>query len=104
MIRSKKYDVKEFLTLYPHLRDCDRKLVASIWKYQIVEKFGMDYNKMTAEGILQLFSDGKLGNPTSIRRARAKYQEEIPSLRGESWSSRHRHAVVVSEEIKNWNK
>tara|TARA_R110002096_G_scaffold220851_2_gene409396 strand:- start:2325 stop:2639 length:315 start_codon:yes stop_codon:yes gene_type:complete len=104
MIKSNKFDLESFLVDYPHLRDCDRKLVASIWRWEISERLGLDFDSMTAFDILLLFSEGKLGNPTSIRRNRAKLQEHNPALRGKTWEARKAHSKVVKEEIKNWNK
>jgi len=96
--------VESFLVEAPHLRDCDRKLVASIWKYEVVHFLQLDYDKMSADDLMSVFSEGFLANPTSVRRVRAKLQEENVALRGRLWNHRHKNAKDVAQQIINWNE
>lgn len=77
--------VERLLRAKPHLRDNDDKLIASIW----YNDAGMaDNNDMPAIDLLNMFADGKLTNPETIRRSRQQLQEQNPGLRGESYTER----------------
>jgi hypothetical protein len=86
----------DLLTNKEHLRDNDQALIANIWWRELVTQ-GKD--KSTAFELLKVFSEGKLSNPESIRRARQKIQEEQPELRGESYRARHREQDNVKEQL-----
>ena len=86
----------DLLTNKEHLRDNDQALIANIWWRELVTQ-GKD--KSTAFELLKGFSEGKLSNPESIRRARQKIQEEQPELRGESYRARHREQDNVKEQL-----
>ena len=86
----------DLLTNKEHLRDNDQALIANIWWRELVTQ-GKD--KSTAFEMLKVFSEGKLSNPESIRRARQKIQEEQPELRGESYRARHREQDNVKEQL-----
>lgn len=79
-------NVEELLVNYPHLRDNDYKLVAT---YHLFELGGREKaNQITASEFLEKYANGKLTNTESIRRVRAKLQEDNPRLRGTKWSER----------------
>ncbi|MEY4334563.1 MAG: hypothetical protein RLZZ196_3313 [Bacteroidota bacterium] len=86
----------DLLTNKEHLRDNDQALIANIWWRELVTQ-GKD--KSTAFEMLKVFSEGKLSNPESIRRARQKIQEEQPELRGQSYRARHREQDNVKEQL-----
>ena len=86
----------DLLTNKEHLRDNDQALIANIWWRELVTQ-GKD--KSTAFEMLKVFSEGKLSNPESIRRARQKIQEEQPELRGESYRARHREQDNIKEQL-----
>jgi hypothetical protein len=86
----------DLLTNKEHLRDNDQALIANIWWRELVTQ-GKD--KSTAFEMLKVFSEGKLSNPESIRRARQKIQEEQPELRGQSYRVRHREQDNVKEQL-----
>ena len=74
-IKKKHSNIEKFLEQYPHLRDNDLKLLATVWKYQVNEVLKQDYQNMSADSFLRILADGKLANPASVRRHRAKLQE-----------------------------
>ena len=82
-----KDKVERLLKTHPHFRDSDNKLIAAYWFSEIKRK-GIDIDKMSAIDLLHLFADSKLTNPETIRRSRAKLQEEDSSLRGKNYSLR----------------
>ena len=79
--------VLELIKNYPSCRDSDNKLVANVWNKQLELK-GIDIKTLSATDLLKMFADGKLHNPTSLRRERAKYQEVNPHLRGFKYKER----------------
>jgi hypothetical protein len=89
----------DLLTNKEHLRDNDQALIANIWWRELVAQ-GKD--KITVFEFLKIFSEGKLSNPESIRRARAKIQEQQSELRGESYYERHKEEKRFRQEIINY--
>ncbi len=123
-----KNDIEKLLHLKHELRDNDNQLIAYLFKKQIVEssKVIKKYSRKADvipednlfwEGIdyvIHLLSAGSLPNTESIRRIRAKLQEEKPSLRGKKYTYRRRfekdyvknlNNVMSSVEVANdcWN-
>ena len=86
-IKKVKEQIIYYLNVYPHLRDNDEKLIATIWKDHIVENWG-ETSKMTGYDVLLLLAEGNLPNPESIRRSRCKIQEQSPQLRGVKYKKR----------------
>ena len=74
--------VRYWLEKYPYLRDNDNRLFANIWDKEL-EKYGVPRD--ARKHVLELIALGKLTPAPSIKRARAKLQEEIPTLRGEKY-------------------
>ena len=101
-IGKAKNKVFDLLTSTPRLRDNDNKLIASVWLKETKE-LGLDVQYTTAFDLLKCIADGKLTSSESIRRTRCKIQETTPSLRGTKYEDRHKAAVVVKQEIKNWS-
>ncbi|QDP56685.1 MAG: hypothetical protein Unbinned3205contig1001_20 [Prokaryotic dsDNA virus sp.] len=104
-MKIKKHEkiIKDFLTAKPHLRDNDMKLLASVWWQEIRSK-GLDLHSYSAHETLELLANGKLSNPSSIRRCRAKLQELHPELRGNRYKDRQKNQrSEVATEIKHWN-
>tara|TARA_R110000868_G_scaffold74337_13_gene215058 strand:+ start:34825 stop:35127 length:303 start_codon:yes stop_codon:yes gene_type:complete len=92
-MKSTKPKIEELLKSRPHLRDDDNKLIANIWFNEV------DDINITAKEFLTLFAEGGLTSPESIRRMRAKLQEESPEYRGENYAARHKEKDVVTEGI-----
>ena len=81
-----KDKVKFWLEKHEHLRDDDNRLCANIWNEEL--KIYINLDKSTARDFLRLYSFGKITPAPSIKRARAKLQEEEPKYRGEKYYKR----------------
>ena len=79
-----KDKIKTLLTKYPRFRDSDNKLIAAYWLEELKRK-GLNPDEMSGIEFLHQFADSKITNPETIRRSRAKLQEEDSSLRGETY-------------------
>ena len=77
-----KEKVKYWLDKYPSLRDDDNRLSANIWSEELIEKV------FEVSQFLIVYACGKLTSAPSIKRARAKLQEEEPKYRGEKYNLR----------------
>jgi len=71
-----------WLDKYPKLRDDDNRLCANIWSKEL------NNLEITAKDFLKLYASNKLTSAPSIKRARAKLQEECPEYRGEKYNLR----------------
>ena len=87
-----KEKVKYFLDIYPSLRDDDNRLCSNIWSEELIEK-GFKVSQF-----LVLYASSKLTSAPSIKRARAKLQEEEPKYRGEKYMLRQ------NKLQKKWRK
>jgi|LakMenEpi03Aug12_release.lakeMendotaPanAssembly.Ray.scaffolds.fasta_scaffold518811_1 hypothetical protein len=96
-VNGSLYDfVRAVLVEKPDCRDCDRKLVTTIWHRQL-SAAGCDPKSMSVEAFFLRFrSDDSLWCPESIRRCRQKLQEECPELRGLLYKKRQQKARDVS--------
>tara|TARA_R100000995_G_C3454924_1_gene110042 strand:- start:603 stop:911 length:309 start_codon:yes stop_codon:yes gene_type:complete len=81
-----KEKVKYWLDKHSHLKDDDNKLCANIWNDEIKDMINV--KDSSYRDFLRLYSLGRLTAATSIRRARAKLQEEFPIYRGEKYKAR----------------
>jgi len=90
--------VKALLEKHPHLRNCDRKLTATIWKFDLLTT-AINPDNFTAIGFLDIYSKGHLTNAETIRRVRQKIQEENPDLRGTVNDLRREQGEEVRKEI-----
>tara|TARA_R110000764_G_scaffold17660_1_gene48396 strand:- start:203 stop:511 length:309 start_codon:yes stop_codon:yes gene_type:complete len=79
--------IKNLLTKYPNLKDNDNKLIANYWNLELKNK-NKDINILTASDLLSMYAQSQLTNAETIRRMRAKLQEEVPSLRGRAYELR----------------
>ena len=82
-----KETIKQILLTTPHLRDSDNKLIATYWWRELKHK-KLKVDDMSAMDILTMYSENKLTNTETIRRMRAKLQEECPELRGKVYHFR----------------
>lgn len=101
-----KEKVRYWLSKFNHLKDNDNKLCANIWNEELKEFIVI--RKSTARDFLRLYSEGKLTSAPSIKRARAKLQEEQPEYRGEKYYMRkgiyqNQWRKDLGYEIKNSN-
>ena len=85
-----KDTVRHWLLKHEHLRDNDNKLCANIWNEELKKyiMFKDSFKNSTIKDFLRLYSLGKLTSAPSIKRARAKLQEEEPELRGKKYYMR----------------
>ena len=90
-------EVHSFLINHPVLRDSDERLMANIWSKAILPPHTLE--TISAKGLLEKLSEGKLPSYESISRCRRKLQEECPNLRGEKWHERHKRADNIKKEI-----
>jgi len=85
MNTSTKEKVEYWLKKHPSLRDDDNRLCSNIWGLEIYRLKLEDHDINT---FLKLYAQGKLTSAPSIKRARAKLQEECPEFRGQKYNSR----------------
>ena len=90
--------VKALLVKHPHLRDSDNKLIATIWKMDLLNH-GVDSKETTAYYFLNLYAQQALTNAETIRRVRQKLQEENPELRGTVNEARQEQSEEVRKNI-----
>jgi hypothetical protein len=79
-----KEKVKYWLNMYPDLRDNDNRLCSNIWAEELTHIEGITQATPIVE-FLMLYSKNKFTSAPSIKRARAKLQEEEPKYRGEKY-------------------
>lgn len=89
-----KEKVIYWLTKHEHLRDDDNRLCCNIWNAELKEF----RENPSAQDFLRLYALGALTPAPSIKRARAKLQEENPKFRGQKYNLRK------SKLRKNWKK
>lgn len=97
-ITTTKKLVKQYLLNYPHLRDSDERLIASIWKQELINK---DINPQAITGyqFLEYFAKGELTNSESIRRSRQKLQEENVHLRGLKYEEKQANSDRIKGQL-----
>ena len=77
-----KDKIKFWLDKYPSLKDNDNRLSANIWNDEL------KFLKLNNSDFLNAYAENKLTSAPSIKRARAKLQEEEPKYRGEKYNLR----------------
>ena len=98
-IRKTKKIVTGYLERYPHLRDNDERLIATIWHIELLDR-GVNSKDITGFRLLEYFSNGELTNPESIRRSRAKLQEENVHLRGLKYKERKANTGNIKSQLR----
>ena len=88
--------VKAILLEKPEMRDNDYRLLAVLWMREVgAERI----NQMTAFELLKHLAIGKLSHPESVRRIRAKLQEEHIELRGAKYKQRQQDGDDFTQSI-----
>jgi len=82
-----KEKVKFWLKMYPDLRDDDNRLCSNIWSEELGHIDGITQGTPIVE-FLKLYASNKFTSAPSIKRARAKLQEECPEYRGKKYQLR----------------
>lgn len=91
--------VRLLLEKHPHLRDNDYKLYATFIAFEIG---GIQMLKeISGYTLLTDIADGKYTHFESVRRCRAKLQEQDEKLRGEVYAKRKRGGEDTSKTISN---
>ena len=85
-MKTKKV-IEALLRKTPHLKNSDNKLIATYW-FRELEHKGIDAKEITAYNFLKQYAESQLTNAETIRRMRAKLQEEKPELRGKVYNAR----------------
>jgi hypothetical protein len=100
---TNKEIVKELLVKFERCRNSDNILIANVWSNHL-RKTGRDIKTMSASDIFLILSNGDLPNTESIRRARAKFQEENVSLRGSNYKGRLSEEEKIEKQLReeNW--
>jgi hypothetical protein len=89
--------VRLLLGAHPHLRDNDYKLYSTFIAYQIG---GVDKLKeMSGYALLTDIANGKYVHFESVRRIRARIQEQDPELRGENYYKRKKGGEITAKNI-----
>ena len=82
-----KEKVKYWLDFDSSLKDDDNRLCANIWAEELTI-LGYGDIETPAVAFLKLYALNKLTSAPSIKRARAKLQEEEPAYRGQKYNLR----------------
>ena len=98
IIKTKKI-VEGYLSSYPYLKDSDERLIATIWNEELLKK-GISTKEISGYDFLTYFAKGELTNPESIRRSRAKLQEENVHLRGLKYKERKANTKTIKGQLK----
>ena len=94
-IKKTKEVVKKILLNVPECKDNDLLLILKVWAIENPEL----RNDISFKEFAKDFLNGKHTNTESIRRSRAKLQEEEPTLRGSNYKKRHEHQGSVKKEL-----
>jgi hypothetical protein len=91
MKKNTKQQVSYWLKKHPSLKDDDNRLCANIWAEELTA-LGYGAIETQAFEFLRLYSFNKLTSAPSIKRARAKLQEDQPEMRGVKYN--HRKGIL----------
>lgn len=83
-MKTIKNKVKQLLQFNNSLRDNDFRLSSYIWLAELRE-LNLDPERITALKFLKLYAEEKLTLGSTIKRARAKLQEENSDMRGRKY-------------------
>ena len=83
-----KNKVKFWLKLDASLRDDDNRLCANIWAKELNKKGHDNLLMVNSVEFLRMYANNELTSAPSIKRARAKLQEENPKYRGKKYNLR----------------
>ncbi len=97
-MKTVKDRVEYLLVKFPKFRDNDFKLIAHYY-FKILGREALE--NMSGMDFLHQFADGKLPHTESIRRVRAKIQEERPELRGKNYGQRQTDGQEVRNNINS---
>ena len=93
-LKKVKDVVKSMLENNEYSRNSDTHLATLIWREECEQLKITDLNSF-----MFAFSNGDLTHFESIRRCRAKWQEEIPSLRGTNYNERKAKVDIIVGDL-----
>ena len=79
--------VESLLKEKPSLRDNDNRLCTHIW-FRELKRMGLDPFTLSTADFFRLYAENTMTLGPTIKRARAKIQEENPKLRGQKYYMR----------------
>ena len=79
--------IKQLMDKYPELKDNDYRLISNYWAFEI-KKQNLDIE--IYKPFLKMYAKTILTNAETIRRMRAKVQEEEPQYRGKLYNKRQK--------------
>ena len=82
-----KEKIRELLEAVDSLKDSDNRLCTHMW-FRELEQMGIDPFEMKATDFLKIYAMGDLTPAPSIKRLRAKLQEQHIHLRGDKYNMR----------------
>jgi len=80
----------------PSNRDSDNKLIANFWWKELYNN-KININDLSAFDFLHMLSENKFTSSETIRRTRAKVQEEHKELRGKLYNKRQ---IELQNKVK----
>ncbi len=86
-MKKTKEKIEHLLIQKPSLKDSDSRLTTHIWYNEMIA-MGIDPHKTPATKLLRLYANQQLTQAPTIKRARAKLQEQNPMLRGNKYKAR----------------
>lgn len=96
-----KGKVRSILMRDARTRDNDALLCALIWHEELKKEGNLT---ISAVDFLKMYSTNKFTNYESVRRCRAKIQEEEPALRGETYMQRKEKGSRIKKDITDSDK
>lgn len=102
-VKHIKKEVRRLLEKFPHLRNSDNRLIATIWQKELGKDLenNLKSKQTTAFCFLEAFASGQHTNPESIRRCRQLIQEQNEALRGTSYKAKKIRQKEFRQEIKS---
>ena len=92
--------VVDILTEIPETRDNDILLIQEVWKTQSRNVSVVDLLNEPVGLLFEMMKGKLLSHPSSIKRVRAKLQEQCPNLRGEAYNKRHKLQKEVLNDLE----
>ena len=85
-LKDLKSTIKRILTEHPELKDNDNSLCTQIWREEL-RQMGCAVN-CDAYSFFKRYAKGEMSLAPSIKRARAKLQEDEEKMRGKNYKKR----------------
>lgn len=96
--KTVKILIQDILISYPSTRDNDEKLAANVLHFFLLKR-NVDSKNISANKLLEMYSQGQLPTIDYITRIRRKLQELNPDIRGNNYNIRQSKSKKVKENI-----